>query len=364
MTPETPGSDQAKRPYQGDDGRVARVMFWCTLALLVALVGGAHLLQWSYSYDLNRVDPATGAVRPGRIRHGSYGFYLARLRPEPRRAQPVFLLSNSAYRSSGVVERMQTMARAEGQPIEFFNLAQAGAGIHDHLVQLAEVIHLHPRLVVVAFINLAFTTDHLRRDSLPRFRTDCDQMAFGPNPISVLPLSFYTRHFGLQQAASSALASLFPYKRLDTIIRWQLGRLIKRRGWLPRWALAVFSFPTLNLASNWQRRRFVPRLPSKRPRPYPETARLLREMIAMAKAHHQPILFIRQESGPSYDHPDIMDQLRQAAAAYPLAFVRDLKKYFKPAELPDHVHPRGPAARQAYARRHYKVITETLAKLP
>lgn len=346
------------------DRQVRRVVSRAILGVLVLLVLGAHLLEQGYAYDLNRIDPNTGAIQTGKVRHGSYGFYLARVHPRPGQAKPIILLSNSAYRGCGIVERMQAMAQAQGRKLEFFNLAQAGAGIHDHQVQLARIIDQRPALVVVAFINLAFTSDGRRRNSLPRFRTDSDQMAFEPSVISVLPASFYLRNFSLEQAAGSILSSVFPYKRLDTILRWEMGRALRKRGLLPPFARALFSFPSLNLAANWQRRRINPTPPTIKARPYPDTPAVLREIIDMAKSRGIPILFIRQESGPKYDHPEIMPELAAACATYDRAYIIDLKQHWKQADIPDHVHPRGNQAREAYARRHYQAIIQTLDRLP
>src|ERR1041385_1516158 len=91
------------------------------------------------------------ARQPRTLQHGSFGAYLAG--PETAAARParhpVVLLGNSIYQGCQIAARMQRMANADADGIEFVNLAQTGSGIHDYFAQMIKSLRFRPELLVV-----------------------------------------------------------------------------------------------------------------------------------------------------------------------------------------------------------------------
>src|SRR5262245_64220306 len=352
----------ANQSEKAPDHQLRAVLFWALLCAAAAIPALSHYCQWLASYALNDQDSSTGEVTVGTLQHGSYGFYLGEFPARRPNHSLVVLFGNSVYQNWGIAERMQARADREERSVDFVNCAMTGSGIHDHLVELAKVVRHKPDLVVISFINLAFTADYGRLDALPRFRTDADQMAFDPDVIQVMPGSFYRREYNLDSACHALVSSLVPLKRMDPILRAELRRQLEDDLGLPSWFFKALSVPTLNLTRDWldQPRPDAGGCPEAS-RPYPETAELLGEIIAVARSHNVGLLFLRQESGPPFTQPDILPELRRACATYDKAHVVDLIHHYDAANMPDGVHPYRGA--DQYADRHYQAVMDALESL-
>lgn len=336
-----------------------RVSRWLMAACAIT-VGASHGLQSLLSYPLDEGRPGLGIVRDG-----SYGFYLAKVRPRLARGWPrpdrrqVILLGNSVEQTCGVVPRMQDRADAENAGVAFHNLAQTGSGIHDHIIQAAAVVGLKPDLLVVSVSSVAFTSDWVRRNSIPRFRTDVDQMAFDPGILSRVPASFYRREFDLHSAAPAIVSALVPIRRMDSVLRVRLARVADGHGCgsVPK----LFSYPTSNLAEDWSGRRRAGRKMrgGQAPRAYPATGRLLEELAEVAGRARVPLLVLRQEAGPSYEEPDVTPQLEAMGKAWPQVKVADLRGRYRHGEYVDEIHP-AEAHVDDYAARHWAAIRAAL----
>jgi hypothetical protein len=238
------------------------------------------------SYPLNRaLGSDRRAPKPGTIRHGSYGFPLARYAFAPG-FRSVVLLGNSVYQEQRFPRHLQQLADRERRQLAIYDLAQTGAGIHDIVVQSAAVLPRRPDLLVVSVFGLSFTSDYERAGALPRFRTDADQMIFDPAPARALPWSFVRRELDHASMADSFLSTVLPAKRLDPPLRVAVGNALglTTPGNPPSPLLARFSWPQLNLAADWLARADRPARSEAdlHPRPYPETEQLLDELVGMA----------------------------------------------------------------------------------
>ncbi len=177
-----------KRP----DELLRRRLFWVVLGISLALSAASYLLQFAFSYDLSPPSGVAGQFESEPPHYGSYGLYLTRADALTKPPTTVAILSNSVYVTCQIAEQMQQRANAEHRNLRFLNFAQTGSGIYDHLLQMPLALQARPQLVVVAFINLAFSPQNGAR-SLPKFRTDIDQTAFDPTALRALPTSFYWR---------------------------------------------------------------------------------------------------------------------------------------------------------------------------
>lgn len=341
------------------DARLRAQLFYMLLAITVLAIVGAHLLQWRLTYVASPRNSVSSPCRTAPLRFGSYGFYLTEYPAKAPDRLSIAVLGNSVYQYCGIVERMQDFANAETQNIDFVNLAQVSSGIHDHLLQLALIARYKPDLLVVGFINHAFTPDFNKPDTLPKFRTDCDQMAFDPDMFMVLPGSFYRRNFTHDTASRSLISSVVPIRRLDWYLRIALGSGLLAQ--MPKWYRNSFPLPDLNLVRDWMRRTAVAPVASGiQCRFYPDAEQTLREFVTLARKYGIPVLFIRQESGPFYATPDALPMVERVCADIGGARTIDLRPMFVAADFPDQVHP-SPNARDAYARRHYKAVQSIIA---
>lgn len=345
------------------DAQLRRRLFWAVLGSCAALAALSYWLQQRYSYDLNPAAPRAREYQSAPPRYGSYGLYLARASPAPAPTTTVAILSNSVYFACGIADQMQTWANAEGRDMRFLNFAQTGSGIHDHIVQMPQALRAGPQLVVVAFINLAFSPRNGDK-TLPKFRTDIDQTAFDPAALGLLPASFYWREFTLNEGGSAALATIWPAKRLDWLLRRNLNDFVTAQlGRPPAWFEQQFPSPTLNLAGDWLRAQEAAATRAAPQPAYAESGTLLDELVALARARGVGLLLLRQESGPLFDKPEIWPLVQQACGKYERAFAVDLKAAFDPEQLKDQVHPSPGVARVEYAQRHYRVILDVLQRM-
>jgi hypothetical protein len=349
------------------DQALRRQVFRIVLGVALAFVLGSHALERWMSYPLNR--PVAGARRPpkpGIIRHGSYGFSLARYDFVPG-FRSVVLLGNSVYQYCAIAPRMQERVDQERRRLAFYNLSQTGAGIHDHVVQAAAVLPRRPDLMVVSVFGLSFTSDYGRLDALPRFRTDADQMVFENAPARALPWSFLRRELDHAAAADALLSSLLPLKRVDTPLRADVGAALglTKLGAPTHPLLGLFSWPRLNRAADWIGRTQAParQNAAAAARLYPETDQLLEELVAMAARYDVPLLFIWQEAGPRFAEPDARAALARACARYPKASLADLSaSYVQDEYMEDEIHPLQGAPRDACAERHLRAILAALGE--
>ncbi|MBI3269084.1 MAG: hypothetical protein HYZ53_08675 [Planctomycetes bacterium] len=319
--------------------RVLRLVLGVSLATLAL----GFLVLHRFSYTL----PEDGSP----LRYGTYGFSLARF-PTPEQGKlTVAVLGNSVYQGCGIVERMQRMSDEMDLGMRFLNYSQCGSGISDHVVQAAKLVDADPDLLVVALIPATF------EGSLPRFRTDADQMAFDLGPLRVLSTDFYRREFTLQAAADSALSSLLPFRRLDAILRNQSIRQGPVGGLLPDWLLRRLTFPTLNLGEDWLRPRPGGRRAKYTYSGYPDSTEVLDELLRVVRGAGIPLLFIWQENG--IVKPDLLPALHARAARDPGVRVADFQDFWNDRDFSDWVHPAGPA-RDACARRHFTAIAQAL----
>jgi hypothetical protein len=334
-------------------------LFYSLLLLALGAVWASHRLETAYAYELNATDPASGELQSRNLQHGSFGAYLAG--PEPAAARParhpVVLLGNSIYQGCRIAARMQRLANADGDGIEFVNLAQTGSGIHDYFAQMIKSLRFRPELLVVTFINLAFTPD-FAGTRLPRFRTDADQMLFDPDVIGELPISFLHRELTFADATDSFVSTLFPFKRLDLIVRLDVDIWLYWRchdlGIDPVVLRVLFPLPTFNRTQDWLGRPIAHPVGNADAQPYPDLQAIVTEFLGVCRAHDIPVLFLRQESSATV-HPDVVPELRRICAAFPRVQVEDLQALFRPEGYVDQVHPAEPE-RDAYAKRHYEVI--------
>jgi len=354
-------------PSAGDRA-VRSTLFWLILCATAIAVATAHWLQHRYTFVSSPVDPATGRVLPRMMPHGSYGAFLPRsdAASNPPGRQPIVLLGNSVYQTCGIVERMQGLAEADGGQLAFVNRAQTGAGMHDYFAHMVKAVDLRPRLLVVAFIDLAFTPDYMRW-SLPRFRTDADQMLFDSDVVLDVPWSFLHREFTLSTGLDSLVSSLFPYKRLDVLMRYEVDLglywpIVNTLHVDPVIVRVLFPLPVLNLTQDWVDRRDAPRSAQGRAQPWPELHELVTEFATVCQQNDVPVLFLHQEAASEME-PDVLPALRAACAPFAKVRVVDLRSAFVRTQFIDQVHPHE-AARDAYAARHYKAILQALEELP
>jgi hypothetical protein len=341
------------------DRALRQRLFYSLLLLTLAAVWASHRLETVYAYELNATDPVSGELQSRTLQHGSFGAYLAD--PEPAAAHltrhPVVLLGNSIYHACGIAARMQRMANADGDGIEFVNLAQTGSGIHDYFAQMIKSLRFRPQLLVVTFINLAFTPD-FAGTKLPRFRTDADQMLFDRDVIGDVPVSFLHRELTFAEATDSFVSSLFPFKRLDLIVHFDVDFWLYRRcldlGIDPVMLRVLFPLPTINLTQDWLGRPIAHPVGNADAQPYPDLQAIVTEFLGVCRAHDIPVLFVRQESSETL-RPDVVPELRRICAAFPRVQVVDLQPLFRPEDYVDQVHP-AETERDAYAKRHYEVI--------
>lgn len=362
MPHETPTFDSLSPA----DQRVRGIVFWVLLLSASLALWSAHRLQAAYEHPLNGTDPTTGKPVSRTVPTGSFGAFLPQPRVPAGPERRIVLLGNSVYQACEIVERMQRLANDGGEPIEFVNLAQTGSGMHDHLARLPNALQFSPCLVVVAFVNLAFTAD-FGSMRLPRFRTDADQMVFDLDAIGRLPLSFLRREFTTATAAASLVSSVFPYKRLDPLIRldvdrWLYWRLQGEFGFDPVAVRVLFPVPTLNMVGDWIASQSGWTGAQDHATPYPELPALMDEFLQISATQGVPVLFLRQESSTAY-RPDVMPAVRQACAPHPAARVVDLQSAFVADRYLDLVHP-AEVERDAYARRHYDAILQASRELP
>ena len=357
-------SETARAEFQDRAVRVR--VFYSLLALACLAVAAAHLLQAHYSYALNDAD-ADGQPVSRPLRHGSFGSYLADLNPDSERPgyHPIVLLGNSVYQGCGIPERMQDLANARGEHIEFLNLAQTGSGIHDHFAQMLKALRARPELLVVAFINLAFTTQYAQT-RLPRFRTDADQALFDPDVVRQVPASFLHREFTIATASESIVSTFFPFKRVDPIVRldvdkWLYWRFVELLAWDPVVIRMLFHLPSFNLVQDWVVSGDLRARDTTPAQPYPELEAIVTEFLTVCAANGVPVLFLRQESSATLT-PDVMPAIRRVSAAFPRVRVVDLQKEFRAQRYIDQVHP-APAERAAYAERHHDAILAAFHEL-
>jgi hypothetical protein len=324
-------------------------------AAIVLLLVVAHGLEWRMRYRLYPKRPA-GAFVANPLVHGSYGAYLARCPPRPAGSRTVVLLGNSVYQSYGIAEKMQALANREGANVCFVNFAQTGSSIFDYLVQFAHVISLKPDLVVLSFINNAFTDLRADGGHQPRFRTDADQMVFDWEVVKRLPFSFYAREFTLDELCTSLVSTLLPIRRVEVIRRADLFKDFAREK--PAWIDQLVPVPGLNLVGDWSRAN--PGLANGDPvRAYPQLPQLLVELAQMVKKAGVPLLLLRQEAGEWDARPDVLPQLTELARESSLINVRDLHQLQPDERLEDGVHP-DKSHSLAYATRHYREIVSIL----
>lgn len=312
---EGPASELASVP---PDLVLRRRVFWTVLTLALGFVAASQGLERWMSYPLNRPSgSASRGPRPGTIRHGSYGFPLARYAFAPG-FRSVVLLGNSVYQSRRFPRYMQQLADRERRRLAIYDLAQTGAGIHDIVVQSAAVLPRHPDLLVVSVFGLSFTSDFEEAGSLPRFRTDADQMVFDPAPARALPWSFVRRELDHASMADALLSTVLPAKRLDTPLRVAIGNTLglAMPGHSASPLLAQFAWPQLNIAADWLERAKGPARSEAdlHPRPYPETEQILEELVGMAARYDVRLLVIWQEAGPRFAEPDARPALARACA--------------------------------------------------
>lgn len=348
------------------DRRLRAGVFWAVLILTVMTLAAAHGYEKWIARPAVQAELTQKGGKPDLpLPFGSFGFYLA---PFPRVSEgtrQVVVLGNSVYQNCGIVSMMQARAAAECRPLEFINRAQVGAGIHDHVVQAACVAPSRPSLIVIAFINIAFTPDYGRPNSLPRFRSDSNEMVFDPRVARQIPFSFYRREFTAVEMADAFLSSVFPLKRLEWMHRRQADLWLNDISLpLPNWVREQFPIPTLNLASEWMTRTDTPAPRAPKARLYPQTEQLLTELLTITQRCDVPVLFLRQESAPRFAVVDPMPCIRKVCSRFPRSFVVDFKDYYRPADQPDGVHPKpGSVGQVEYAKRHYDAVIATLANL-
>ncbi|MBN2319806.1 MAG: hypothetical protein JXR49_12040 [Acidobacteria bacterium] len=348
---------------EANSKRLKARLFWSILSAAIILSTASHWLEYHYSYFVNSSQKkATGLNISRPLKYGSYGIYLASPPAEKTKQRRVVFLGNSVYQNCEIIERMQIQANTEGLGLALFNLAQTGAGIYDYLVQMPRALLFDPELIVISFTNMAFTPTY-GNHSLPRFRTDSVQSSLDPSAVSVLRPSFYLRELGVETAVDALISTLYPFKRIDWLLRHNLDDIIaSHAGPFPSWFRGAFPLPRLNLAQEWIDR--TGSQPTKVPGQavgYEETEMLVREVIETADRKDVSVLFIRQESGgPRFSSPDVMPVILRITGDYSQASVIDLMANYIPEEMPDGVHPMGAEARNLYAGRHYKAVVDTL----
>jgi hypothetical protein len=192
-------------------------------------------------------------------------------------------------------------------------------------------------------------------------------MAFEPQVLRAMPWSFLAREFPFAAALDGAVATVFPWRRLDLIVRHDVDRalywpLVNGLGVDPVPLRILFPLPTLNLVQDWvDRRDTATRAPLPVGRPWPELRELFTEFVATCDRHGVPVLFLRQESGPGVAL-DVLPELRRACAPFARVRIEDRKAGWQRERFVDDVHPAEPA-RDAYAEGHHGAIAAALREL-
>lgn len=300
----------------------------------------AHVTQRFLSYRIG--EDATA------IRHGSYGFTLARYAPVDPGRRTVVLLGNSVYQFCEIVPRMQKLADERNLNLRLLNLSQTGAGIVDHVVQAGQVLRHSPDLLVVTLAPSSFDR------ALPPFRTDANLMAFDAGPLHNLPYGFYRAQFDHKGLADSAFAALVPFPRVDPVLRASTNLQLHASAW----ALRRLSFPTLNLAADWLGAAAQPRpegFPSGKS--YADSEEVIHQLTAMSREAGVPLLLIWQEYQSS--EPDLLPVLLAESRNSHAVHLADLHGFWSAQGYSDQVHP-SEGERDAYAARHFAQIVQAL----
>ena len=326
-------------------------VFWSLVAIVAGFLAAGHLVHRAMSYNLSRSQA---------IRHGSNGLTLGRVEERGDDRPTVVLVGNSVYQFYGTSWLMKNLAKQEGRPIRFINLAQTAAGAGDYVIQVAKGLAYRPDVLVVCITHVTFS----RED--PFFRTDVRDMAFDPDVLGTVPLSFLRRHYDAASASECVASWLVPLKRIDPVIRHDLAA--RMGAVLPPWFLQPLRFPTLNLPAAWAaaderaedevRARAVQIWNAP---PYDDYEQCLEEMIGMARSKGVPILFLWQEAAPAPSGPEVLSALRRLCEAHDGAHLVELQHHWDPLRFPDRLHP-GLEETEPYARRHYEAILRVLGR--
>ena len=338
-------------------------IFWSLISLLSVLILIGHGLESRLRYPLLAFPDGQPASMP--LQTGSFGFYIAEIPEIEKKYKKILVLGNSVYHNFNIIEKMQQQSNGLGNNLAFINASQVGSGIHDHILQLGKAVKSQPDLIVVGITNLAFSPDHIEKNSQPKFRTDAPQMAFDLDVMSVVPYSFYNREFDLNFFSNNAISSIFPIKRLDWYLRTVVDRKLQQYTFeFPSLFRKAFPLPRLNIALDWLIKNDVDLTSDQNivPAPYENADELLGEFLSIAKMKEIPVLFIRLASAPKFRKPNIMPMLNSFVERESGFFAVDYQDNFTELEYPDGIHPQTDRTQTEVAKRHFSTILTILQK--
>jgi hypothetical protein len=189
---------------------------------------------------------------------------------------------------------------------------------------------------------------------------------FDPSALRHAPWSFLWREFDFAAAADAAVATVFPFRRVDPIARldvdtWLYWHLRDTLPFDPVAIRVLFHLPSFNLTQDWIMAPVHRRPDAAPPLAYPELPRVLRELTDICAARGVALLFLHQEASPEV-LPDVLPMVEAACAAAPRTRVVDLHAHWRSDRFLDSVHPIDDE-RAAYAHRHHDAILRALREL-
>ena len=295
----------------------------------------SHAVVWLSSYELGGDQPF--------VRHGSYGFQLARCDPSRPADERIALIGNSIYQQHRVPEHLQHLADDEGLGVRFVNFAMAGSSINDQLVQSAWVVaRCRPALLVVSLTRETF------RDGGQPFRAGPAHLALTPTLLGRLPWSFLRRCFTLRSGLEAATRAALPVLALEPIARKQA------EGLLPRWFVFRLRLPVLNVPGEERRLALerARRKPTARPR-FRDGAVAAAELASHVTVNGVPLLLIWQQNAV----PDetTLAWLTDAVEKSRVARLANLQHLYAKEDFVDAIHPSRDHTLD-YAMSHYREI--------
>ena len=322
------------------DGQQRRNIIWITFTIAFVTILSGFIIERALSYDL-RTYPS--------LKFGHFGFQLAQIpsKKEIGNKKSIVLLGNSVYQYNNIPKYMQQITNELNNPIVFMNMAQVSSSIYDYLAHAARIVNTHPDMVVICMNEGTFSFD-------PRFKTDSDQIVFNPDVLKNLSAAFYFRYFTYQTATETALSTVIPLKRVDSILRYTFGL----RQWLPAWFLNGLSYPyDMNIPAHCNVKAI--QMTELKKTAGEEKFIVLQEVLGIFQKYKIPVLFIWQEASVQGD-PVLYARIKKIIEGSDNAIFVDLTSYWSKGTFIDTIHP-NQEEEPRYAFRHYLVASKALS---
>jgi hypothetical protein len=288
--------------------------------------------------------------------YDAYGLGFGRISAKTPGKLRILLLGNSACEMWPTAHAFKELSDKDPRGVEIVNLAQAGAGIADHVVQGAYAMaqDAQPDMVVLTVGSFSFG------DLGFVFNTECESVPFEPSVSKWLTSDFYRHQYDVHSAVDAVIGAALPLKQLDPIIRNEQLRnwpqILQRRLDLPRlnWMAAQFD--------EYYRRGSVHQGAAWLERPLRnDYAARCDEILEMFSKAHIPVLVIREPCMHYAMSDAVSPYLKGLESRWPNVRFVDLEGEWRQDEFMDQIHPLMPHA-PAYAKRQYDLMIEQLTK--